>query len=142
MDQEPAPQKVVRMKADRDAVPLWEPERDEPVSWEDLELPERLAAELREWSERYDARLSTRYRWQVRGGLRGWQADGQRLAARPRLPGGVRRPVTAPAPAPSSTADRTHRSARSRPLDVRIRAASCVRSARCARYGDAAGLQG
>ena len=81
MDQEDAPQTVVRMKADPDAVPLWEPERPEPVSWEDLELPERLAAELREWSERYDARLSTRYRWQVRGGLRGWQADGQRLAA-------------------------------------------------------------
>ncbi len=81
MDQEDAPQTVVRMKADPDAVPLWEPERAEPVSWEDLELPERLAAELREWSERYDARLSTRYRWQVRGGLRGWQADGQRLAA-------------------------------------------------------------
>ena len=69
MDQEDAPQTVVRIKADPDAVPLWEPERAEPVSWEDLELPERLAAELREWSERYDARLPNPYRWQVRGGL-------------------------------------------------------------------------
>ena len=76
---EHAPQKVVRLSAGDDTVPLWEVEA---LSWEDLPLPPRLQADLREWVDRYDAGLTSRWRWQARGGRRGWLADGQRLAAR------------------------------------------------------------
>ena len=116
------------------AVPLWEPERAEPVSWEDLELPERLAAggspAVR--TLRRQALDPVPVAGQGRSArVAGGRAAPRGLApvgARTRLPGGVRRPVTAPAPPPCS--DRTHRSARIRPLDVRIRARRCVRSAR------------
>lgn len=80
MEEHGAGQKVVRLTADRGAVPLWDTEQPEALSWEGLPLSARLQAELREWSDRFDTRLATRFRWEARGGQHGWEADGRRLA--------------------------------------------------------------
>jgi hypothetical protein len=81
MDAQDAGPQVVRLRADRNVVPLWETPEPQALSWEGLPLPPRLQAELREWTERFDARLATRFRWEARGGQQGWEADGRRLAA-------------------------------------------------------------
>jgi hypothetical protein len=80
MDEQDSRQQVVRLTADRGVVPLWDTDEPEALSWEGLPLSARLQAELREWSDRFDTRLATRFRWEARGGQHGWEADGRRLA--------------------------------------------------------------
>ena len=80
MDEQGSGSRLVRLTADRGAVPLWDTDEPEALSWEGLPLSARLQAELRSGPT-----ASTPGWPRDSGGRRAaastvWEADGRRLA--------------------------------------------------------------